>query len=101
MGSIAALQCGGLQKDPSDSSEDKWQLFLPEKHREIVLGDLHDHDDLRPERTFKLVRDQFYWPCMRADVEGYCHSFVLHAMKGFIFPELPQWATYKVEDLWS
>ncbi|KAG8124573.1 hypothetical protein E2320_019853, partial [Naja naja] len=41
---------------PSDSSEDKWQLFRPENHRETVLADLHyDHGDLGPKRTFKLL----------------------------------------------
>ncbi|XP_040195270.1 LOW QUALITY PROTEIN: uncharacterized protein LOC120928229 [Rana temporaria] len=33
-----------------------------------------DHGHLGAERTFKLVRDRFYWPCMRTEVESYCHS---------------------------
>lgn len=42
----------------SNGLEEKWQLFLPEKHREAVLITLHDdHVYLRPERTFKLLRD--------------------------------------------
>lgn len=26
------------------------------------------------ERTFQLVKDRFYWPYMRTEVEGYCHA---------------------------
>lgn len=60
---------------PSKNQEEVIQLFLPEKHRERVLRSLHDdHGHLGAEKTFKLVRDRFYWPGMRAEVEGYCHS---------------------------
>ena len=63
------------RRGPSDDLEEKQQLFLPEKHRENVLKALHDdHGHLGAERTFKLVRDRFYWPCMRSEVESYCHS---------------------------
>uniref|UniRef100_A0A8C5QEG3 Gypsy retrotransposon integrase-like protein 1 n=1 Tax=Leptobrachium leishanense TaxID=445787 RepID=A0A8C5QEG3_9ANUR len=63
------------RRGPSTSAEEIQQLFLPTKHRESVLRSLHDeHGHLGAERTFKLVRDRFYWPCMRAEVESYCHS---------------------------
>ena len=63
------------RRGPSDDLEEKWQLFLPAKFREGVLAALHDnHGHLGPERTFQLVRDRFYWPCMRGEVEGYCRS---------------------------
>ncbi|KAG8140068.1 hypothetical protein E2320_002791, partial [Naja naja] len=55
-------------KGLSDGLKEKWQLFHPEKHREVVLTTLNNnHGYLGPERTFKLLRDQFYWPCMRAE----------------------------------
>ncbi|XP_068118921.1 uncharacterized protein [Hyperolius riggenbachi] len=60
---------------PVDDIQEKWQLLLPKKHRTTVLGALHDeHGHLGAERTFHLVRDRFYWPCMKAEVESYCHS---------------------------
>uniref|UniRef100_A0A8C5QY47 Gypsy retrotransposon integrase-like protein 1 n=1 Tax=Leptobrachium leishanense TaxID=445787 RepID=A0A8C5QY47_9ANUR len=63
------------RRGPSTNAEEIQQLFLPTKHRESVLRSLHDeHGHLGAERTFKLVRDRFYWPCMRAEVESYCHS---------------------------
>uniref|UniRef100_A0A8C5M0R6 Gypsy retrotransposon integrase-like protein 1 n=1 Tax=Leptobrachium leishanense TaxID=445787 RepID=A0A8C5M0R6_9ANUR len=63
------------RRGPSTNAEETQQLFLPTKHRESVLRSLHDeHGHLGAERTFKLVRDRFYWPCMRAEVESYCHS---------------------------
>uniref|UniRef100_A0A8C5MH87 Gypsy retrotransposon integrase-like protein 1 n=1 Tax=Leptobrachium leishanense TaxID=445787 RepID=A0A8C5MH87_9ANUR len=63
------------RRGPSANAEEIQQLFLPTKHRESVLRSLHDeHGHLGAERTFKLVRDRFYWPCMRAEVESYCHS---------------------------
>lgn len=63
------------RKGPSDGPEAKWQLLLPGKHRERVLIALHDHHGhLGAERTLQLVRDRFYWPHMRKEVESYCHS---------------------------
>uniref|UniRef100_A0A8C5Q426 Gypsy retrotransposon integrase-like protein 1 n=1 Tax=Leptobrachium leishanense TaxID=445787 RepID=A0A8C5Q426_9ANUR len=63
------------RRGPSANAEETQPLFLPTKHRESVLRSLHDeHGHLGAERTFKLVRDRFYWPCMRAEVESYCHS---------------------------
>lgn len=41
--------------------------------RNTGLRSLHDENGhLGPERTFKLVRDHFYWPYMGTNVEGYC-----------------------------
>lgn len=48
------------------------QLVLPEKHRSIVLKELHDemgHHGV--ERTISLVRDRFYWPFMQKEIEDY------------------------------
>ncbi|XP_040195295.1 uncharacterized protein LOC120928256 [Rana temporaria] len=63
------------RRAPSEDLEEKWQLFLPEKHRERVLIALHDHHGhLGSERTLQLVKDRFYWPYMRSEVENYCRS---------------------------
>uniref|UniRef100_A0A8C5MDJ1 Gypsy retrotransposon integrase-like protein 1 n=1 Tax=Leptobrachium leishanense TaxID=445787 RepID=A0A8C5MDJ1_9ANUR len=62
------------RRGPSNNAEETQQLFLPTKHREGVLRSLHDdHGHLGAERTFLLVRDRFYWPCMRSEVESYSH----------------------------
>lgn len=48
------------------------QLVLPEKHRSVVLKELHDemgHHGV--ERTVSLVRDRFYWPFMQKHIEDY------------------------------
>lgn len=43
--------------------EEKWQLFLPEKHRATILIALHgDYAYLGTERTFHLVRDKIHGP---------------------------------------
>lgn len=56
-------------------NEERRQLFLPEKHRTTVLVSLHDeYGHLEADRTLRLVRDRFYWPNMRKEVENYCHS---------------------------
>lgn len=50
-------------------------MFLPEKHCLTVLTARYDdHGHLGPDRTFKLVKDRFYWPNMRTEVENYCCS---------------------------
>lgn len=59
----------------TENREERWQLFLPEKHLLMVLRSLHDdHGHLRTDRTFRLIRDRFYWPNLRGEVESYCHS---------------------------
>lgn len=70
------LQQGVIyRRGPSEDLEEKWQLFLPEKHREKVLIALHDyHGHLGSESTLQLIRGRFYWPYMRKEVESYCHS---------------------------
>lgn len=65
------------RRGPSKEAESVSQLFLPEKHHLTVLTALHDnHGHLGPDRTFKLVRDRFYWLSMRTEVESYCRSCV-------------------------
>uniref|UniRef100_A0A674CT74 Gypsy retrotransposon integrase-like protein 1 n=1 Tax=Salmo trutta TaxID=8032 RepID=A0A674CT74_SALTR len=51
------------------------QLLLPEKFRTIVLKSLHDDSGhLGFDKTYGLVRDRFYWPRMKMEVEDYCKS---------------------------
>ncbi|PIO32203.1 hypothetical protein AB205_0160660 [Aquarana catesbeiana] len=72
---LQSLQGVVYRRGPSEDPEEKWQLLLPEKHRETVLIALHDcHGHLGSERTLQLIRDRFYWPYMRKEVESYCHS---------------------------
>ncbi|XP_072138038.1 uncharacterized protein [Mobula birostris] len=54
-----------------------WQLVLPEKYRKVVLKSLHDDSGhLRMEKTYGLLKDRFYWPRMRTEVEEYCKSCI-------------------------
>ncbi|XP_057187744.1 retrovirus-related Pol polyprotein from transposon 412 [Triplophysa rosa] len=51
------------------------QLVLPEKYREMVMKSLHDDSGhLGLDKTYGLIKDRFYWPRMRSDVEEYCKS---------------------------
>lgn len=53
------------------------QLMLPEKYRKVVLKSLHDDTGhLGFDKTYELVRDHFYWPCMKPEVEEYCKSCI-------------------------
>ncbi|KAL7824891.1 hypothetical protein SRHO_G00343510 [Serrasalmus rhombeus] len=49
------------------------QLVLPEKFRKMVLQSLHDDSGhLGIDKTYGLVKERFYWPKMKSDVEGHC-----------------------------
>ncbi|XP_072115422.1 uncharacterized protein [Mobula birostris] len=53
----------------------RWQLVMPEKYRKAVLQALHDDSGhLGVEKTYGLVKDRFYWPRMRGEVEEYCKT---------------------------
>lgn len=63
------------QRGPSGTDVECLQLFLPGRFRKDVFKSLYDnHGHMGVERTFKLLRDRFYWPQMRSDVEKYCKS---------------------------
>lgn len=50
--------------------EEKRQLVLPQKFREMALRSLHDDiGHLGRDKTLDLVRDRFYWPRMTTYVE--------------------------------
>ncbi|KAL1270080.1 hypothetical protein QQF64_032369 [Cirrhinus molitorella] len=53
------------------------QLLLPEVLKQEVLGQLHDyqgHEGI--DRTFKLVRQRFYWPGMYQEVQDFCKNCI-------------------------
>lgn len=51
------------------------QLVLPTALRSTVLESLHDKNGhLGFEKTYTLVRDRFFWPRMKAEVEAYCKN---------------------------
>ncbi|KAL0202987.1 hypothetical protein M9458_001005, partial [Cirrhinus mrigala] len=51
------------------------QLLLPQVLKQEVLGQLHDHQGHQGiDRTFKLVRQRFYWPGMYQDVQDVCKN---------------------------
>ncbi len=50
----------------------RMQLVLPAQFKSIVLRELHDemgHQGL--DRTTSLIRDRFFWPYMKKDIEHY------------------------------
>jgi hypothetical protein len=53
------------------------QLVLPNCFRKLVLKHLHnDLGHLGAEKSFSSVRDRFYWPKMRSEIEKICHPGV-------------------------
>ncbi|KAL4007883.1 hypothetical protein ACER0C_001735 [Sarotherodon galilaeus] len=51
------------------------QLVLPEKYRTTVLKSLHDDSGhLGLDKTYGLIKDRFYWPRMKSEIEEYCKS---------------------------
>ena len=55
----------------------KLQMLLPQKLIPDVLKSLHDHPTsahLGVTKTLLKVRDRFYWPGQRRDVEDWCRT---------------------------
>lgn len=53
----------------------KRQLVLPKQFHKRVLKSLHDEiGHLGFDKSYGLVRDRFYWPHMKRDVEAYCKT---------------------------
>lgn len=53
----------------------KRQLVLPKQFHNRVLKFLHDEiGHLGFDKSYGLVRDRFYWPHMKHDVEAYCKT---------------------------
>lgn len=51
------------------------QLLLPLQFRETVLQSLHDRSGhLGFDKTYGLVRERFYWPRMKTEIEMYCKN---------------------------
>lgn len=51
------------------------QLLLPQEFRTTVLQSLHDQSGhLGFDKTYGLIRERFYWPRMKVQVERYCKS---------------------------
>lgn len=51
------------------------QLVLPEKYRSMVIKSLHDDSGhLGLDKTYGLVKDRFYWPRMKSEIEEHCKA---------------------------
>lgn len=51
------------------------QLVLPKQFHSFVLNSLHDQTGhLGCDKTYALVRDRFFWPRMKVDVESHCKT---------------------------
>lgn len=51
------------------------QLLLPQEFRETVLKFLHDQSGhLRFDKTYGLIRERFYLPRMKVQIEKYCKN---------------------------
>lgn len=51
------------------------QLVRPKQFHSIALKSLHDNNGhLGFDKTYALVCDRFFWPCMKLDVETYCKT---------------------------
>ncbi len=53
-------------------TSERRQLVLPSKYKKLALEHLHDKmGHMGTERVLSLARDRFYWPYMKAEIEGY------------------------------
>ena len=58
-------------------SDKKPRPLLPNKHRSLVLNLLHHQDHPSAKETLRRAAQDYYWPCMRKDVENFvrtCHA---------------------------
>lgn len=50
-------------------------ISAPQAFHSIVLKSLHDNNrHLGVDKTYALVCDRFFWPCMKLDVVTYCKT---------------------------
>lgn len=60
-----------VSKPPNKSA--RQQLILPQEFRERVFQSLHDQSGhLGFEKTYGLIKDRFYWPRMKSQIDKYC-----------------------------
>ncbi len=53
-------------------TSERKQLVLLSKYKKLALEHLHDKmGHMGTERVLSLMRDRFYWPYMKAEIEGY------------------------------
>ena len=49
-------------------------LFVPKALLPMVLHELHDaHGHFGAKRTYAMIAEWYYWPCMGDDVCQHCH----------------------------
>lgn len=72
------------------------QLVLPEKYRSAVMKSLHDDSGL--DKANGLVKNRFYWPRMKSEIEEYCKSCVRCIKKRLYRRELHHCLICKVKD---
>lgn len=66
---------GLLFRVVTSNKQEKRQLVLPNALRSSVLTSLHDQSGhFGFDKTYALIKDRFFWPDMKAEVEGYCKS---------------------------
>ena len=60
---------------PRESEKTLFQLVLPAAYREVTLRICHNKvSHLGLEHMLDLMYDQFYWPCMAAQVKEHIHK---------------------------
>lgn len=60
---------------PLSDNRVRRQLVLPTSFRNSALTSLHDESGhLGFDKTYALVRDRFFWPGMKTEVEKYCKT---------------------------
>ncbi|MGH0116826.1 UNVERIFIED_CONTAM: hypothetical protein FKN15_019215 [Acipenser sinensis] len=69
------LKGGVLYRVVKDPPQQLQQLVLPQEYREVVLKAMHDDSGhLGVDKILDQVRQRFYWPHQRKDIEIYCKN---------------------------
>ncbi len=72
---ISKVELAKAQRDDpviSSIMAERKQLVLPTKYRQLALEHLHDRmGHVGQERVIHLMRERFYWPHMKREVEEY------------------------------
>ena len=68
------VEIGGFKVYCEVSDSKNPRPLLPKEQRTLVLNLLHHQDHPSSKETLRRVAQEYYWPCMKTNVEAFCKT---------------------------